>query len=104
LLYVNVLGTNFFTLFRDQHKMMFTAANKILEQDYAKPDTSQNTKTDNCMYRRIYYNLKALCTDEDGKIQCSTLDHYTLKVERLEDNLNELKVKIGTMSILNFTL
>lgn len=63
-----MIGTNFFTLFRDQHKMMCTAANKILEQDYLKPDESQNIKTDNSKYRKLYYNLKTPCTDADGNI------------------------------------
>ena len=48
--------------------MMCTAANKILEQDYLKPDESQNIKTDNSKYRKLYYNLKTPCTDADGNI------------------------------------
>ena len=63
--------------------MMCTAANKILEQDYLKPDESQIIKTDNSKYRKLYYNLKTPCTDIDGNIQSLTLDYYSLKVERL---------------------
>ncbi len=62
LMTVNVRGANFFTIFKDQHKMMSVATNQLLNNSHQEEDQF------NIDVRKLYYNLKAPSCDNDNKL------------------------------------